>query len=84
MTKRGPYVTEDYSRVMLPASSYSWNEARHEAASWAQEFIEGWGRSRFIEKKAVGLHDHDDWEDCIACPDEPAYIFEIYEGSWHA
>ena len=78
---RGPYVNEDYSEVLLPVTEYTFNAARHEAASWAQEFIDTWGRSRYTGKRTTTLHDHADWEECTVCPPEVAWCFDVYEGT---
>lgn len=72
--KRGPYISLDGDEVFIPASESTYNQARAEAASIAEEMNGPWERTRFVDKGNYGLHDHDDWEDCIspAC-DEPAY-----------
>ena len=78
---KGPYVSIEQDEVYLPVEHWSYNEARSEAADWAQTFIDTWGRSRYKGKKYVPLHDHDDWEYCEDCPDVLVWEFEIYEGT---
>lgn len=81
--KRGPYVSEDGPEVYLPVSDWSLNEARQEAASHARmEMGENIGRVRYTGKRDITLHDHDDWWGCEACPAEPTWTFETYEGAW--
>lgn len=81
--KRGPYVSENGPEVWLPVSDYTLNEARHEASLHAQETIGDWGRARYLGKQAVPLHDHDGWEfGCYDCPEQAAWAFETYEGTW--
>lgn len=79
---RGPYVAEDDGiEVYLPVSDYTLNEARHEAALYAQDTIGNWGRVHYLGKHDVQLHEHDWGEDC-ACIPEPTWTFETYEGTY--
>jgi hypothetical protein len=80
--KRGPYVNELQSKVYLPVSDYTLNEARHEAALHAQDTIGDWGRSRYEGKPKIQLHDHEDYEMCNRCPYEAVWAFETYEGTY--
>ena len=82
MSGRGPYVGEDGPEVFLPVSDYTLNEARHEAAQHAQETIGDWGRTRYLGKRSVSLHEHDWGETECSCESEPAWEFETYEGTW--
>lgn len=80
-TLRGPYVSENMDILYLRASDWTYGQARSEAAKWAAEFIDYWGRSRYTGKRDVPLHDHGEWEGCEECPAVPAWCFDIYEGS---
>jgi hypothetical protein len=81
--KRGPYVEWDGPGVFLPASDYTLNEARHEASLFAMDTIGGDGRARYLGKKQMPLHEHDEpWENDDECPSESAWCFETYEGTW--
>jgi hypothetical protein len=82
MTKRGPYVSEDGPEVYLPVSDYTLNEARHEAAQFAQDTIGGWGRARYLGKGNNRLHDHDEPWDKDDCAFEAVWTFETYEGTY--
>lgn len=80
--KRGPYVNADGDELSLPVADYTWNEARHEAASLAQEMNGDQERTRYIGKRTWQLHDHEEpWND-DECGSEPCYVFELYEGTW--
>ena len=79
MIKRGPYVNEMLSEVYYPASEYTLNEARHEAAGHARETVGDWARTRYDGLQELALHDHDEWEECTTCPAEPTWAFAIYE-----
>lgn len=81
MSGVGPYVSPDYDEVYLPVEHWTYNTARSEAADWAQQFIDTWGRSRYTGKRDVPLHDHEEWEYCESCPAVPAWCFDIYEGT---
>lgn len=77
----GPYISIDNDELFLPVGDWTYNMARSEAADWAQDFIDTWGRSRYTGKRYVPLHDHIDWEECEVCPEILSWCFEIYEGS---
>lgn len=79
--KHGPYISEGCDEFYLLASEYTLNEARHEAAGWARELSDEWGRSRYVGRRWVPLHDHQDWESCESCPDRKAWCFDIYEAA---
>lgn len=82
-----PYVSVDGDEVFFPVAHYSYNEARTAAASFAQEMDGPWGRSRYTGKHPRGLHDHDEpWNDECghACPPEPTWCFELYEGTYRS
>jgi hypothetical protein len=82
VSKRGPYVEwDDGTEVYFPISDYTLNEARHEASLHAAETISAWGRSRYIGKRDIALHDHDQMTD-DECPIEPVWVFETYEGTY--
>lgn len=78
---RGPYISSDYDAVYLPVADYTFNQARTAAASWAEDVLDVWGRSRYTGKQNVPLHDHRDWEECETCPAEPTWCFDVYEGT---
>jgi hypothetical protein len=82
LRKRGPYINDEGSEVYLPVSDYTLNEARHEAANFAEEHVGDWGRARYTGKRDVPLHDHDDWWGCKECPAVPSWSFETYEGTY--
>lgn len=82
MSERTVYMEESDSTIYLPREHYTLNEARKEAASHAQMEDPGWGRSRYLGKRDVALHDHEDWEACEACPKVPVWTFETYEGTY--
>lgn len=83
MTTKQLYMTEDGSEIYFPAAHYTYNEARGEAASYAEDMIWGYGRSRYLGKRNVPLHDcGDDWWDCQECPAVPTWVFETYEGTY--
>lgn len=77
----GPYQGAGGDRIWF-RRDHSLNEARHAAASFAEETGDPWTRTRYIGKRDVSLHDHDNWEDCQECGRVPAWEFEIYEGTW--
>ena len=82
--KRGPYVEESGPQVWFPTSDWTFNEARQDAASHAQETIGAWGRSRYLGKVSATCHDCEDWWSCTSCASEPAWAFEMYEGTYRA
>lgn len=76
---KGPYVSIEQDQIYFPVEHYTYNEARSEAAGWAREFLDMWGRSKYMGKWMVPLHDHEDWEYCEDCPAVRAWHFDIYE-----
>lgn len=76
------YISQSYDRLYFRRPDYTLNEARHEAASHAQEMGDNWTRTRYLGKQAVPLHDHEDWEGCNECPEWAVWAFEIYEGAY--
>jgi hypothetical protein len=80
---RGPYVSENGDEVYLPVEGYTIAQARHAAASYAEEAIGSWGRARYTGRRSIPLHDcGDEWYSCEVCPPEPTWTFETYEGSY--
>lgn len=82
--RRGPYVNEHEGEVYLPVADWTYNEARSEAAEFAEEMHGDWGRSHYDGKRDIELHDCEDWEggDCESCPPELAWCFTTYEGTY--
>lgn len=78
----GPFVSENGPEVWFRRCDYTLNQARHEAALHAQDTIGGWGRVRYLGKQAVPLHDHEDWVGRDDCPEQAAWAFETYEGTY--
>jgi hypothetical protein len=78
---KGPYLSIDNDELYLPVEIWTYNKARSEAASWAKEFTDVWGRSKYTGKRYVPLHNHEDWEDCCTCPEILSWCFELYEGT---
>lgn len=77
------YVTEDGSEIYVPRST-AFNAARKIAADAAQELGDQWSRTRYAGKLTTVLHDCEEWlwEDCHSCPEVPAWVFEVYEGTY--
>lgn len=81
-----PYFSEDRDTLWFKRSEISYRDALKEAAMWARETFDEWGRARYAGKEEYAkLHDCDDWPevgDDDACPEVPAWRFEIYEKGW--
>ena len=77
----GPYFNEDGDELYLPVASWPYNLARTTAAAFAEETLDIFGRSHYTGKGNIPVHDHDDWEECMACPAVPCWCFDIYEGT---
>ena len=81
--KSGPYASVDGDELYLPTFDRTYNEARKEAAEWAQEMAWDFGRSRYEGKRQIQIHDHDDWEEAEDnCPQPMCWVFTIYEGTY--
>ena len=80
MINAGPYISTDYDELYLPVEFWTYNKATTEAAEWAREFLDQWGRARYVAKDKIQLHNHEDWEDILDdCPYVLAWRFDIYE-----
>lgn len=82
-----PYVSEDMDTLWLKVSEGPLNQARHEAAGWAREWVgDTFGRARYTGRVEVWLHDHEEpWDDDCGrqgCQSVPAWRFAIYEGPY--
>jgi len=75
----GPYFSIDNDEMYLRKEEFTYKEARAEAADWARQLLDDWGRSRYVGIDKVPLHDHEDWEYCDNCPYVPVWRFELYE-----
>jgi hypothetical protein len=84
MVERKAYISEDLEELYVPVSEEpSWRVAHSLASSQANELRllhEDRVRTKYIGKRDVRLHDHDDWEGCEECPAVPVWVFQTYDG----
>lgn len=83
---KGPYLSPDYDELYLPTEHYTFNQARTEAASFCGELGDEWMRTRYVGKRTVQMHDHEDWEECEpgTCCEREGWHFELYQGTYRA